>query len=525
MGRTCRCVSRRGCEKLGQAPRSYAKSLQNNDIRSEPVPFFSQPFFSQPRSDDRGYHATMQPTPQSRLVFDQGTLLLEGWSAPAVWHVFEPDLWHWDGRARAWRCDAWHYPAVVRQLADRDWPCQDMVLDCQAVHWPQVDLHALRPEQQRAVESWSQTRRGVVVMPTGTGKTEVALQVMRNTTVSTLIVSPVRDLMYQWHRRILRSLGYDAGVIGDSLFQVRPVSVTTYDSACIHMPQLGARFELLIFDECHHLPGELRRDAARMSVASLRLGLTATPERSDGRHADLDWLIGPAVYELPLSAVRGKTLAEFEVVRIPVFLSTEEQTRYDTLAEQVQQYVYERRKAEPHFQWQDLCQETGRDPAARRTLLAFRQKQAIEDRAEEKFRVLEDLFRLHAGTPMIVFAGSNAMARDVSRRFLIPCLLSHCGKQERLEVLEGLQVGVYPALVANQVLDEGVDVPAVKIGVVIGGLGSAKQAKQRLGRILRRTGNARATLYEVVCRDTNEVKRSRRRRSSDAYAGTRHRRA
>ncbi len=186
--------------------------------------------------------------------------------------------------------------------------------------------------------------------------------------------------------------------------------------------------------------------------------------------------------------------------------------------------MYERRKTDPKFSWQDLCSDAGKDPQARQSLVAYRQKQAIEDRAEEKLRVLEDLFRLHAGTPMIVFAGSNAMARDISLRFLIPCLLSHCGKKERLDILEGLQDGSYPAIVANQVLDEGVDVPAVKVAVVVGGTASTKQAKQRLGRILRRTGNARATLYEVVCEDTNEIKKSRSRRKSDAYSGTRHRR-
>ena len=76
---------------------------------------------------------------------------------------------------------------------------------------------------------------------------------------------------------------------------------------------------------------------------------------------------------------------------------------------------------------------------------------------------------------------------------------------------------------ANQVLDEGVDLPEVKIAVVIGGMASTRQAKQRLGRILRRRGNERAILYEVVAKDTNETGRSRQRRKSDAYAGTRNR--
>src|SRR5437870_2504479 len=83
-------------------------------------------------------------------------------------------------------------------------------------------------------------------------------------------------------------------------------------------------------------------------------GLTATPERSDGRHADLDWLIGPRVYELPLAAARGKVLADYEVVRIPVRLSDREQSLYDLLAHQVRRYMLRRRQADAEFTWQRL---------------------------------------------------------------------------------------------------------------------------------------------------------------------------
>jgi superfamily II DNA or RNA helicase len=53
---------------------------------------------------------------------------------------------------------------------------------------------------------------------------------------------------------------------------------------------------------------------------------------------------------------------------------------------------------------------------------------------------------------------------------------------------------------------------------------SSRQAKQRLGRILRRAGSAKAVLYEIIAADTSEVERSRQRRATDAYDGTRHRR-
>lgn len=450
--------------------------------------------------------------------------MLEGAARNAIAHTLAATPGTWDTRIDAWRCDAIHYPTVLEQLRHAHWNFADQVPAWHAVRWPRAAIHLLRPEQEAAIAAWQAARRGCVVMPTGTGKTEIALSIMAATATSTLVVAPVRDLMYQWHRRIIEGLGYDAGIIGDNVYHVRPVSVTTYDSACIHMERFGNQFGLLVFDECHHLPGEVRRDAARMSAAPLRLGLTATPQRSDGRHVDLDDLIGPIVYDMPISAAKGRTLADYEVIRIPVYLSAEEQARYDQLSRRVRAYMIERRKTDPHFQWEDVCQETVATPAARRVLLAYFAKKSIEDRAEEKLRVLEDLFRLHAHEPCLVFAGSNAMARDVCQRFLVPCLLSHCGKKERLDVLRGLEEQIYPALVANRVLDEGVDLPEVKVAIVIGGMASSRQAKQRLGRILRKAGNARAVLYEIVTAGTNEEQRSRTRRKSDAYQGTRHRR-
>ncbi len=456
------------------------------------------------------------------LRFVGGTLVLEGVSRSGF--EYAPPGWAWDSRVDQWRCDASHYSRTVQLLAERGCAVEDAVPQWMTVAWPYVALPPLRPEQERAVAAWTLRRSGVIVMPTGTGKTEVALAIMKETTVSTLIVAPVRDLMYQWHDRIRLGLGYDAGIIGDNTYDLRAVSVTTYDSACIHMDGLGARFGLLIFDECHHLPGPLRRDAARMSAAPMRLGLTATPERSDGLHMDLADLIGPTVYTLPLADVRGTTLADYDVVRIPVHLSAEEQARYDALSRDVRGYMHGKVKENRAYSWGDLCANAGKDPESRRVLKAFHAKASIEDRAEEKLRVLEDLFRLHAGTRVIVFTGTNAMARDVSRRFLVPCLLNHCGKQERLEVLDGFRRGDYPVIVANQVLDEGVDIPAAKVAVVLGGQGSTRQAKQRLGRVLRRQGNERAVLYEVVCAETREEERSRRRRDSDAYSRTSHRR-
>jgi superfamily II DNA or RNA helicase len=466
------------------------------------------------------------PEDLSHLEFHQGTLTLDRWSRGELQTFFGNHPWTWDDRANVWRAMAMHYSVIQRAIrakwAQAPYGVIDYVPQWQSIAFRQHRLPALRPEQQQALDAWRQLEAGMVIMPTGTGKTEVALHAIHASRCSTLVVAPIRDLMYQWHRRIAHGLNYDAGVIGDNTFQIKPISVTTYDSACIHMPKLGDRFQFIIFDECHHLPGATRGDAARMTIAPKRLGLTATLDQSTLRFATLRDLIGPVVYQLSINEVRGKSLADYDVFRIRVQLQPEERSRYDQLAKDIAMFVYERQQEDDRFQWQQLFTEAIDDPRAHHILLAHREKQSIEDRAVEKLRVIDDLLRLHHGTPMIIFAGSNAMAREVSLRFLIPCLLSHCGKKERLDYLDGLRDGLYPAIVANQILDEGVDIPAVKVAVVIGGLASNRQSQQRLGRILRKTGNERAILYEVVCHNTNEIKKSRTRRKNDAYSRTRH---
>jgi superfamily II DNA or RNA helicase len=473
---------------------------------------------------------------RTSLRFDRGTLVLQGLSGSAIDGGLASNICTWDSRISAWRADAMHYISIRNYLRSQIGPAlQDNIRPPARVSWPAIDLPILRAEQRNALAAWqSSGHRGLIVMPTGTGKTEVALAAMAGARISTLIVAPVRDLMHQWHRRILRGLGYDAGIVGDSILNIQPVTVTTYDSAYARMPEIGDRFGLVIFDEAHHLPGRCYRDAALFCTAPMRLGLTATPERSDGRHCDFETLIGPTVYRQDIGDAKGKSLADYDVIRIPVKLDDEEQYKYDCASNAVRSFLIKRTQelksaagdgAAVKYGWQDLCAESGSDPAARAAQNAYYLKKSIEDRASEKLRVLEDLFRLHAGERVIVFAGSNAMAIDVSRRFLIPTLLSHSRKKERREVLEGFAGDRFPALVANQVLDEGVDVPAAKVAIIIGGMASTRQAKQRLGRILRRSGNARATLYEIVCAGTNDEERSRKRRRSDAYKGVKRGRA
>src|SRR5262245_47004713 len=124
---------------------------------------------------------TTNPTHEpTHLQFASGTLLWDGSGSdrpPAADAV----AWVWDRRVSAWRCDAISYDVVRRALAACGQTAIDAVPEWHAVHWRKLEIHPLRAEQRDALQAWLQSRRGVVVMPTGTGKTEVALTIMQQT--------------------------------------------------------------------------------------------------------------------------------------------------------------------------------------------------------------------------------------------------------------------------------------------------------------------------------------------------------
>src|SRR5207302_11119683 len=103
------------------------------------------------------------------------------------------------------------------------------------------------------------------------------------------------------------------GLLGGGCYDLQALTVTTYDSAYIHLERWGHRFGLLVFDECHHLPGPTYATAAVGSLAPFRLGLTATPERADGAEALLPALIGPIVHRREIKQLAGVDLAACRV--------------------------------------------------------------------------------------------------------------------------------------------------------------------------------------------------------------------
>jgi superfamily II DNA or RNA helicase len=455
------------------------------------------------------------------LRYDAGTILLT--EGPAGFTLNEIPHVKFDPRNSSYRAQGRHYREVVEYLIKEKIAYKDTARswENQPMGWVLNTDREPHPHQTEAVQDWWRTgRRGVVVLPTGTGKTYVAVLAINRVQRPTLVVTPTLDLMRQWHGQLGTFFQTEVGAVGGGDYEYRPLTVTTYDSAYIHLERWANRFGFIIFDECHHLPGATYQEAAIGALAPFRLGLTATPERADGGDQLFPELIGPIVYRREITELSGEYLADYITERVWADLTPEEEERYRFNRDKYKQYLVSSRVnlSGPNG-WQNFIFEASRTPEGWEALRAYREQKRIERTSEGKFLKLQELLRRHAGERILIFTADNATVYEICRRYLVPAITHQTKVKERKLILERFHSGEYCILATSQVLNEGVDVPAASVGIVLSGTGSIKENVQRLGRILRKYGDKKAKLYEVIARGTAEEFTSDRRRQHGAFRG------
>lgn len=451
------------------------------------------------------------------LRFHAGTLELT--DLPPGAEASLPTSFTRDSRTASFRAPASAYPEIVLALRDAG-----VVLDDRARAYGELPHGALvhrapRPYQAEALAAWKRARgRGVVVLPTGAGKTHVAVMAIEDRRRDTLVVAPTLDLVRQWYDLLGATFGIPIGLVGGGEHDVRPITVTTYDSAYLHLEHLGHRFGLVVFDECHHLPSATYALAARHAIAPFRLGLTATPERMDGRESLLDELVGPTVYRRDIVELAGDYLAEYETVHVSVSLSDDERREYEAERAIYRSFLarHQIRMADPKG-WSQFIMLSTRSVEGRRAMAAYRRQRELAFSAPAKLDYVERLLFEHRRDRTLLFTQDNATCYALSKRFLIPAITHQTKVKERSAILKGLADGSYGAVVTSKVLNEGVDVPDANVAIVVSGSGSVREHVQRLGRILRKRDGKFALLYEIVTDRTSEAYTSERRRDHAAY--------
>ncbi|MGH9127624.1 MAG: DEAD/DEAH box helicase [Acidimicrobiales bacterium] len=383
---------------------------------------------------------------------------------------------------------------------------------------------ALRAWQAEALAAWSATGgRGVVEAVTGTGKTRLGVAAALGELGArgqVLVLVPTMELA---HHRVGELSGWlppgtGVGLMGagggDTLC-THDVVVAVVNSARSLDVRPIRRGGLLVADECHRYGSRMNRLALDARFER-RLGLSATYARDDEGHlAWLDPYFGPTCYRMGYArAVADGVTARFSVVFVGVAFSEAERCLYEDLSR-----VMGRLRAqlvgsygvtpEPfHVFMKEVNHLAESDGAGAGVARGYRTAQLERRRlladTPAKVSALAGLApALAAADRAIVFTQSIRASEDASST-LAGCGLRagavHSGVagRDRREVLERFGAGGLDVICAPRVLDEGIDVPAADLAVILGASRSRRQMIQRMGRVLRLKADGRPARFAVL---------------------------
>lgn len=157
----------------------------------------------------------------------------------------------------------------------------------------------LRGYQQRAVDATNKFGQGTIVSPTGSGKSLIGLEIIRQKKEKALVLVHRAELGKQWASVIEERMGIIPGFIGDGSWEIGNEitigMVQTLASRIEETRSLSESFGLVICDEVHHCPSETHFDVLGLLNAKYRYGLSATLGRRDCLEEVIYRTVGPTI--------------------------------------------------------------------------------------------------------------------------------------------------------------------------------------------------------------------------------------
>ncbi|MGD9506394.1 MAG: DEAD/DEAH box helicase [Syntrophobacteraceae bacterium] len=196
---------------------------------------------------------------------------------------------------------------------------------------PEVDMEfhgTLRDYQENAVCAILARDFGTATLPTGAGKTVIALATIARRKQPTLIVVHTAELMHQWIERIGTFLGIpdsEVGIIGGGKRRVgEKITVGLVQSLAKCAEEVAPCVGFVVVDECHRAPSKTFTKCLARFDCRYVLGLSATPWRRDGLSQLIWWFVGDKIFEVGNDALveSGSILPAQVVTRETDFKAT-----------------------------------------------------------------------------------------------------------------------------------------------------------------------------------------------------------
>ncbi|KAI7866418.1 P-loop containing nucleoside triphosphate hydrolase protein [Spinellus fusiger] len=370
----------------------------------------------------------------------------------------------------------------------------------------EIDLKpttVIRPYQEKCLSKMfgnGRARSGIIVLPCGAGKTLVGITAACTIKKSCLVLCTSSVSVMQWKQQFLQwsnikenqiavftsdckeKFSGSSGIVISTYSMVANKRKRSYDAQKMMEFLESREWGFLLLDEVHVVPANMFRTVVTTIAAHAKLGLTATLVREDEKIDDLNFLIGPKLYEanwLDL-ATRGH-IANVQCAEVWCPMTPE------------------------------FYKEYLRENTRKRTLLYVMNP--------KKFQACQYLIQYHErrGDKIIVFSDNVYALVEYAKKLGKPYIYGGTGQQERMRILQNFQYNpAVNTIFLSKVGDTSIDLPEATCLIQISShYGSRRQEAQRLGRILRakrrNDEGFNAFFYSLVSRDTQEIYYSTKR--------------
>lgn len=397
----------------------------------------------------------------------------------------------------------------------------------------------LKDHQKKALENWKNNGfRGVFELATGAGKTITSIygavkMFKSRKRLMTIISVPYQALADQWEEN-LKLFGikpivcyggegrwysplmeqltlFKTGVIKFLAIVVVDATLSSKNRKFYDMiMSAGEQIEdhvLFIGDECHH-HGAFSTSQVLPTVAGLRMGLSATPDRAgdDEGNENIYKYYGEVIHKYTLAdALRDKVLTPYDYHLIPVMLTVEETEKYIELSKKISRIMAYIKNG-----------NASKDQEMALNIL-LNQRARLVNGTQNKPIELEKLLKRITPVKHSLFYCAEGMldggeaeddADGMRQIQVISTILHQHGwkssqftanenKLQRENILKDFKEGIIDSLVAMKCLDEGVDIPACTTAFILSSSRKPRQFVQRRGRILRKSpGKEKAVIYD-----------------------------
>ena len=366
--------------------------------------------------------------------------------------------------------------------------------------------------QEEAVSHALDHNPDMIIVPTGEGKTIIALKIVDILKLPTIVVVPTIELVKQWEKTIISMGGNCTTYSSGSDREFSDFTVITYASMLKYIDRIGMHYGLVIFDEVHHLFAEEYRKIGNeaISLGLKDIGLTASP-RTMGEEELIQNRMFPYRYERTIRQRQNSDRAvDLKFHAIPITLSDNDLSYYKRYWEIYVQSI------RTHGGFRQMASSGYEGNNYNEGMVAYSLIKKLLTTNDEKVRKALEIIQSNPNGRFIIFMDTIRMVNALSK-FLekkgIPSVKIHAPKKgfesqnrnQREKIIHDLNEGNARVLIGCNAIEEGLDLPEMDNAIFFSNFSSgSRKIIQRAGRAMRSLPGKEVRIYVLYAKGTKE---------------------